>query len=1378
MNLQPTALSLQQQLEQQQEQQKLLIRIAQQTRSTAHLTEILNTSAAGLRNCLKVDRVLVYQVSAEAEEHPGGKILAESVALHQPTLADLPLWNTDVLIQANASDGTSAIVNPSPDTLSPAYRQLLHQLQVTAQVIMPIWVDIEPNTACPSVAASNFDASEPSCSPMWGLLIIHQTEVEQTWNEADLNLIEAVVGQVSIALYQIDLRQQLQQEREERRHTETMHRAILDALPDLIIRLNRDGTYLDFRPSSEFPIIMPYARMQGINIRQVMPANIAEERLRHVEQTLQSGKNQIYEYPIEIEGQVHWQESRIVVSGQDEVLAIIRDVTDRKQAEIERQQAQLELEHQRTLLRTIINAAPIMIYLKDAAGRYLLGNKAIADLLQTSVEEMIGQTSLDLGQDPALVEQFQQQNLQILKTHKAMFIPEEKVVIHQQEYWLQWYKCPIYLSELKTYAVLGIGMNITDLKQAEAELKQLNQELEDRVQLRTLALQSANNQLQQEVRVRRMAEVLLRASQSRFQKLATNVPGVIYQYLLLPSGADKMPYASSGMKDLFELEADAVIADVQLLWDLIHPEDAIRMRESIRISAATLQPWQHEFRVTTSSGQRKWIQGNSRPEQLKDGAILWDGLLIDVSERRQTEAALRESEERFRLFVEHAPAAVAMFDRQVRYLAVSRRWLTDYRLENQPILGRSHYEVFSNLPEYWRQVHQRCLQGAVETCEEEQFQNTDGCSEWLRWAVHPWHTSNGEIGGIIMFTEIITERKHIQDTLRQQIDREHLITAITQRIRETLDLPTILNTTVIETKKLLGVDRVLVYRLDAEGQGLAIAESSQTEIPLLLHTSFWFSHIPQSYVQDCQNCIHTITDCNQPHEIYCLNEFLQSVGAKAGILVPIVQQEMLWGFLVVHHCASVRNWQSWETQLLQQLVNHLSIAIQQSELYEQLQAELQERKRAQEQLKETNHRLLISNTQLERATRLKDEFLANMSHELRTPLNAILGMAEALLDEICGSLNERQKKSIATIERSGKHLLDLINDILDLAKIEAGKLDLQITLVPVNQLCTNSLNLVSPIALKKNIHIKTQIPDQLGGIAVDQRRMQQVLLNLLSNAVKFTPEEGEVTLKIHIEPNALSYPETNDAQISFSIIDTGIGIDQTDLGNLFQSFVQIDSSLNRQYSGTGLGLVLVKRLTELHGGQVFVESQIGQGSCFTVQLPCQFNQVIRQRKESSIEQPQNEETLPAMQPFSVASSQTASFQSSVPDRFLAQSALILLAEDNEANIETFSTYLIDRGYRLIVARTGLEAVAMAKQRQPDLILMDIQMPTVSGLEAVYLTRTYTELAAVPIIALTALVMPGDCERCLAAGANDYLAKPVSLKELAELINKYLSLPKT
>ena len=417
--------------------------------------------------------------------------------------------------------------------------------------------------------------------------------------------------------------------------------------------------------------------------------------------------------------------------------------------------------------------------------------------------------------------------------------------------------------------------------------------------------------------------------------------------------------------------------------------------------------------------------------------------------------------------------------------------------------------------------------------------------------------------------------------------------------------------------------------------------------------------------------------------------------------------------------------------------------------------DITDRKQAEAALRLSRDELSATNAALAKAVRLKDEFLASMSHELRTPLTGILNLSEALQEQVYGPLNERQLKSLHTIEESGRHLLELINDILDLSKIEAGQFDLQLEKCVVGDVCRSSLQLIKGMANKKHQLISFTINPPAINLCADARRLKQMLFNLLGNAVKFTSAGGNIGLQVE--------GDTETGVVRFSVWDTGIGIAADDLSKLFKPFTQLDSSLARHYSGTGLGLSLVQRMADLHGGCVSVESTPGQGSRFTITLPW----VVPAPPGLTVTQPQGAADTPRQLSREGTPAEPGCLQ-----------PLILLVDDNELNIHTYTDYLQIKGYRVIMARHGSEAIQAAQALKPDLILLDIQMPGMDGLEVTRRLRAATDAAvtATPIIALTALAMPGDRERCLAAGANDYLSKPVNFHRLIQAIETQLFQP--
>jgi len=399
--------------------------------------------------------------------------------------------------------------------------------------------------------------------------------------------------------------------------------------------------------------------------------------------------------------------------------------------------------------------------------------------------------------------------------------------------------------------------------------------------------------------------------------------------------------------------------------------------------------------------------------------------------------------------------------------------------------------------------------------------------------------------------------------------------------------------------------------------------------------------------------------------------------------------------------------------------------------------DITERKRQEQELQRALSMASRLRVEAESASAAKSEFLTNMSHELRTPLNAVIGFSELLEDQSFGPLNDNQLQFSREIHRSGHHLLRLINDILDLAKIEAGKMELQVSRVNLGDLLRNCLTMIKEKAFRHELELELKAPDGLMEMEIlaDEIKLKQVVVNLLSNAAKFTPDRG----RIRLDAKRL------DGDLLVSVTDTGIGIRPEDQELIFQAFEQLDSSYARQQQGTGLGLALAKRMVELHNGRIWVESEgEGQGSAFRFTIP--FTEAAMPGRETMERRADAGEAA-------AAPGQVRSNEEAVP-------AVVLVVEDNEANMRLASSLLEARGYRVLQAWSAEEGIRKAREEPVDLVLMDISLPGMDGLTATRILKQDPVTGHIPVIALTAHMMTHDAAKAEEAGCDEYLTKPI------------------
>lgn len=604
---------------------------------------------------------------------------------------------------------------------------------------------------------------------------------------------------------------------------------------------------------------------------------------------------------------------------------------------------------------------------------------------------------------------------------------------------------------------------------------------------------------------------------------------------------------SEQLYSILGLEYNEVPGTLEEFIDRVHPSDRSILLDASEVSYKTCKPSTIEIRVRTKSGVYKWVEATGNVKRGADGKVnLMIGGVIDIHDRKVLENQLKA-------FVDNAPAAIAMFNDRVEYLAASKEWTKAYGLHRKKLIGISHYEIFPEIGEEWKEVHRRCLNGAVERREEDCFEREDGSLQWLKWEVRPWYVSEDQVGGILMLTEDITEAKRKNDELR------------------------------------------------------------------------------------------------------------------------------------------------------------------------------------------------VAKEQAEKASKAKEEFLATMTHEIRTPLNAIIGMTHILTTE---DPKPDQLDNLKLLKFSADNLLTLINDILDISKIESGKLVLDERPFDLYYLVDNIRRSLGFRAKENLVTISTSYDADLPRVFIgDVTRITQILYNLAGNAIKFT-KGGTVTMTV----NLLSVSEQDEYLFRVSVKDTGIGIPQENQEKIFLSFEQAESGTTRQFGGTGLGLYITKKLLQMMGSDIQLESELNKGSNFFFD--------IRLKKGS------------------MGIQMVRGLKSDTPD-FSSKKIKILIAEDNITNRIIVEKFLAKTGVEFDFVENGEMVLDKLERKVYDLILMDLQMPVMDGYTATIKIRSSPDpyFRQIPIVALTSDAFLDIKDKTLSIGMDDYLSKPFRPRDLFEIINKYAGIVK-
>ncbi len=857
-------------------------------------------------------------------------------------------------------------------------------------------------------------------------------------------------------------------------------------------------------------------------------------------------------------------------------------------------------------------------------------------------------------------------------------------------------------------------------------------------------------------------------------------------------------------------------------WWTLSDKTSLELKNAIKV-AANGKYVRYEVEVAGKNNETLTVDFSLQPVKDEKGNVI---LLIpeakDITERKNIERALKTSEKQLKYYVKHTPNAVAMFDTNMRYLVVSDRWYKDYNLKDKNIIGKIHYDVFPEIKdiEIRKNYHRRSLNGEILKVDEYKLVREDGSINWLRYEIHPWYTDNNQIGGIIMYTEEITERKKIEEAVFEQAQilnqiAESVVTTdmngfITMWNRGAEELfgytksemlgehisrlypkeehsflenqvikPLIKkgrHVTEVKMQKKSGNKFIgrLSYSLKKDkndvvvgmiGSTIDITQSKKDRLEIeqkqlmlseaqkIAHLGSWEWDIKKDEI-NWSDELYNIFEIKKNEFKPNLSTYFEFLSEEDAISLGNAIQDSLdtkTGFHIEHkvklpngkikYIDGIANVQLDKNEEVKQfygtaldITTRKNAELEIKKLNENLEQKVKDRTK---KLEKAYGEVAASKEEAEKANKTKSEFLANMSHEIRTPLNAVIGFSEILSKQIVDPI---QKDFVDSIRSSGKTLLGLINDILDLSKIEVGKLELQPEPVSIENLIQYLKSLFEVRIKERDLKLIIDIHDDLPKyIVIDELRIKQVLINLLGNAVKFT-HKGFV--KLSIKPVNKFKSKVN---LEISIEDSGIGINKNNQEKIFDAFHQKEGQNTKKYGGTGLGLAISNKILNLMNSEVRVESKINKGSKFYFTL--KNIEIFKGEPDSKIK-----------------------FD---PDEIVFEGSKVLVVDDIEKNRELIRNFLKYHNLQVYEASDGETSIKIAQEILPDFIFLDMRMPGLDGYQTLKELRKNPGLKNTPVVAITATVHLDKALLLGKGGFNGIINKPIELSDIISVLTVHL-----
>lgn len=923
-------------------------------------------------------------------------------------------------------------------------------------------------------------------------------------------------------------------------------------------------------------------------------------------------------------------------------------------------------------------------------------------------------------------------------------------------------------------------------------------------------------------------QALQEENRQQLQKIAENAPGALYQFRRDAQGQLSFPYMSPSAEPFFEVPSHVIEQDVSILFELTHPEDRPKLEASIQASAETGDPWVWEGRMITPSGRLKWIEGRSRPEYQADGSIIWFGWINDITQRKESERELQSLVsiiDNSRDFI-----GIATFEGVPQYVNLAGRRLVgladddDSEADDDRAKPKAQDCTIKDFffPEDYQWVQDNIFP-AIE--KSGSWRGEINFRHMLTHEAIPFDYTifvtyapqTQEPMGLAAIARDIRDRRASELSLRKseqrfrdvseavgeylwEADKEGIYTYVSERSMEVLGY---------RHEDLLGRNFFdFVYEKDLDGLRESFATIVERQDPFHLEYRsvteqgevVWIAAtgIPridnQGHLLGYRGAGMNISERKQAEEalkqaLGDLNAILDNLAD--GLLVtdtagritrfnPVLRRmfNLKTGEVIGCTCEELELREIHGLlKDLQDTPSHQAataeVPLQGKRIGQALATTVWEAIPGESEKMYIGSVVLIRDVTLEKEVdRMKTDFIATVSHELRTPLTSVLGFASIVLEKLEDKVfpllpqgdrkaqrhQERVRQNLNIIVSEAERLTTLINDVLDIAKMEAGKVEWDQEPLSVLEVLERAIAASSSLFEPENLRLITEFPEQLPSIFGDRDRLIQVVINLLSNAVKFT-EAGEITCRA-------SYA---NAQIRVEVQDTGIGIASEDLPKVFEKFKQVGETLTDKPKGTGLGLPICKQILEHHGGRIWVESELGQGSCFTFTLPVEDS--TQGRSPSNLGQtPEVARRLgliPLMQQLENHAVHEQGMPSQLVDTF---GKTILVVDDDEHVRELLRQSLEAQGYQVRLAKDGVEAIIEVKRSRPDLIVLDVMMPYIDGFDVAAVLKNEPQTMEIPILVLSIVE---DRERGYRSGVDRYLKKPIDrqgfLNEVGSLL---------